>query len=343
MAGVPPNVGELAFSKQSAKGSASSTAGHRLLIAGGEQPHPVLTEAWFEETTGARMGQDRYISETHVEGSPPLHVMQTSMVELFRGVLGTIGSAGGSAPYTHTITVGATLPYYTFWRKTPTPEYEKFVDCKIKSIVLHGESGAPLTITVELLGLTSLRKTAGVYATEAGATTLESSFRFLHYDGAGALLVEGAAVTSIDNFDITIENNSTAEPGDSIGPNDVTEGGLDITVVANQLITSPNLRDRLFYGGTSPADNAVITNTLLELAGSPTGLQFTWTRATSPTEVSLRVAIPRVSVDPFDIEPTTAPSPALRAQITYHALQPAALATPITITCKNGSAAGIYP
>jgi hypothetical protein len=338
-------VGELAFTKQSAKGSASSTAGHRMLIAGGDTPHPILTEAWFEETTGARMGQDRYISETHVEGAPPLHVMPSAMVELFRGCLGSINSAGVGAPYTHTITVAATLPYYTFWRKTPTPEYEKFVDCKIKSIQLHGASGEPLVMTVNLLGLTSLRKTSAVYASEAGGTGLESTYRFLHYDGAGALLVEGAAVTSIDSFDITIENNSTAELGDSIGPNDVTEGGLDITVVANQLITSPNLRDRLFYGGTSPADNAVITNTLLELAGSPTGLQFTWTRvAAAPgPEISLQIAIPRVSVDPFDIEPTTAPSPALRAQITYHALQPAGNATPVTIVAKNGFAAGIYP
>lgn len=340
---VAPNVAEIAFAKQSAAGTPNTTAAHRLLMAGGDQPHPMVTQDWYTETTGQRMLYDRYVSEAHVEGAPQHYVMPASAVELIRGALGAIASVGSGAPYTHTITPAATQPWYTVWRKLSTLVYERFTDCKVKSIVIHGESGRPLTITVNWLGITPQRKTAGVYATEV-AVTAEKSNRFLHYDGAGALMVEGVAVASINSFDITIENNSTAEAGDSLTPNTISEGGLEVTVRASQLFTSAALRDRLYYASSSPADNAAITNTLLELTNTPP-LQFTFTRvAAAPgPEVSMAISVARVSVEPFDVTPTAAPSPALRADVTYHAHMPANDSAPITVVVKNASAAAIYP
>lgn len=341
---VAPNVAEIAFAKQAAVGTAESAADHRLLLAGGDQPHPMLTTEWYEETTGQRMLYDRYVSEAHVEGAPQHYVMPSSMVELIRGALGAISSSGASAPYTHVLTPAATQPWYTVWRKLSTLVYERFTDCKVKSIVIHGESGRPLTITVNWLGITPQFKTSAAYATEV-TVSAEKTNRFLHYDGAGALLVEGVAVASINSFDLTIENNSTAEAGDSLTPNTISEGGLDVTLRASQLFTAASLRNRLYYEGASPSDNAAIANDVLELAGSPTGIQFTWTRvAAAPgPEVSLVVAIPRMSVEPFEVQPTTAPSPALRADVTYHAHQPADDSAAITITAKNASAPAVYP
>lgn len=341
---VAPNVAEISFAKQTAKGSAASADAHRLLLAGGDQPHPMVAEDWYQETTGQRMLYDRYVSAAHVEGAPQFYVMPKYMVEILRGCLGSLSSSGASAPYTHTITPALTQPFYTFWRKLSTLVYEKFVDSKIKSVVIHGESGSPLTFTVTILGITPLYKTSGAYATEVTATK-ELTNRFLHYDGAGALLVEGTAVASINSFDITIENNDTVEPGDSLTPNDISEGGLEVTVRASQLFTAAALRNRLYYASATPSDNAAITNAVLELAGSPAGLQFTFTRvAAAPgPEISLAIAIPRVSVEPFEVQPTTAPSPGLRADITYHAHMPANDSAPITITVKNASAAGVYP
>lgn len=330
---VAPNVAEIAFAKQSAKGTPNTTAAHRLLMAGGDQPHPMVTQDWYQETTGQRMQYDRYVSEAHVEGAPQHYVMPASIGELIRGALGSISSSG-TAPTTHTITPAATLPWYTVWRKLSTLVYERFTDCKVKSIVIHGESGRPLTVTVTWLGITSQRKTSAVYATEV-TVTKEVTNRFLHYDGAGALLVEGVAVASINSFDLTIENNATAEAGDSLAPNDISEGGLDVTLRASQLFTSAALRDRLLYANASPADNAAITTTLLELSSTPP-IQFTWTRvAAGGPEVSLAVALARVSVEPFEVQPTTAPSPALRADITYHVQQPANDSAALTVTLKN--------
>lgn len=339
---VAPNVAELAFAKQTAKGSAAATAAHRLLLAGGTLPHESITNAWFEETTGQRMRYDRYVQEAHIEGEPQYHVMPVSLVELLRGALGTIVTTGIADPYTHTITPALTQPWYTFWAKLSTLVYRKNVDAKIKSIVIHGESGQPLTITVNLLGVSPLALTQATYDTQAGATAKELTFRFRHYDGAGALLVEGVAVASINSFDITIENNSNIEQGDSLTPHDVSEGGLEVTVRASQLFTSADLLNRIGYGAASPADNAAVVNNVLELAGTPSGLQFTWTRQGTP-ERSLRIAIPRVSVNPFFVQPSTSPSPALRADITYMAHQPADDSAAITATVKNGSAAAVYP
>jgi hypothetical protein len=335
---VASNIADLRFAFQSGQGVPAVASAFGLYLAGGDQPRPVRTDDSFAETSATRMRSDRYVSEVHAEGAPQFYVMPKSAGALLYGVLGGKSVVGAADPYTHTIIPAATTPWMTFWRMLGNLIYERFADCKIKSVVIHGESGRPLTITATILGL------APAYKTAAETTAaIEITQRFMHYDGAGALLVEGVAVASIRSFDITIENNSATVPGDSVTPQDVSEGELVITARATQLFRSaaPStvaLRNRLYYGSATPADNAAVANAVLELAGSPAGLQFTFTRvAAAPgPERSLKLAIPRVQVQAFDPAPTTGNDP-LTADITYSGLQPAAGAA-ITATLLNGQA-----
>jgi Phage tail tube protein len=330
---VASNIADVRFGIQAAKGTPLAASTQGLYLAGGTPPRPMRTEEAFAETTSLRMRSDRYVSEVHSEGAPQFYVMPKSIGALIYAALGGKSVTGAGDPWTHTIIPAASTPWLTFWRMIGNLLYGRFSDCKVKTLVIHGESGKPLTVTATIIGMTPVHKTAA-----ETTAPIEVTQRFMHYDGAGALMVEGAAVASIRNFDITIENNSATVPGDSLTPNDVSEGELVVTVRATQLFTAASLYNRLFYGSASPADNAAAINAVLELAGAPAGLQFTFTRvAAAPgPERSLQIAVPRVQAQPFEVTPSTGNEP-LTADITYMALQPAAGAA-ITAILKSGAA-----
>lgn len=329
------NIANVAWALQSGKGSAESTSDFRCYMAGGSQPHSETVKEDFEETTGGRMLSDAYISQVSAAGEPEFFLMPEMAGSLLYGVMGAKAVSGAGDPYTHTFTHATSLPYWTFWRMLANGLFEKFVDCKITGAKIVGESGKPIRIIPRIMGLSPS------FLTSAEATaTIEKTNRFLHYDGSGALLVEGSAVAHIRSFEIDIDNGGALEPGDSLTPYDVSESRLSIVISTEQLVTSFSLWNRLHYGAASPSNADTPTKTPLELAGSPAGLSWTWTRvAASPgPERSLKLAIPRVQVDPFDDQPSTAAEP-LRRSVTYRAYAPTDGSTPMTATLKNGTAA----
>ena len=328
---VAANRADIAFAVQSGKGSVASASKYRTFVTGGRQPGQMRTHAPFEQTTSQRMITDMYVSEAHVDGSPSLFVMPKSIAALLTLVLGSRVTTGSADPYTHTITPAATLLYGTFWRWLADLIFEKSGDCKVVKVVLHGESGKPLTITPTILGLSPAYKTAR--ETTAG---LEQSQYFMHYDGAAALLVEGAAVSHIRSFDLTIDNGGQIVPGDALTPYDIAETNLAVTLATTQLVVDLATWKKLHYGSATPSDAATPNASVLELGGSPAGIDFKWTRvAASPgPERSLEILLPRVQPQPFDVEPQTSPNPLVQT-ITYNVLQPADASPAITAIVKN--------
>lgn len=326
---VAANRADVAFAVQTAKGSVAASSKYRTYLTGGRQPGQIRTVERFEETNELRMTNDAYVAEIRADGAPVLYVMPKMIAALLYAVLGAKSTTGAADPYTHTITPAATLPYLTFWRWIADLIYERSADCKVTQLVIHGESGKPLTVTPTILGLTPVYKTA-----RETTAAIETTQRFMHYDGAGALLAEGAAIASIRSFDLTINNNGQVVPGDSINPNDVAETSLQVLLRTTQLVTDAALWKRVHYGSATPADNAVGNASVLELGGSPS-IDFKWTRvAAAPgPERSIQVQIPRVVAQPFDIEPETGSNPLLQ-DVTYEAFQPAAGAS-ITAIVKN--------
>lgn len=329
MAGVPGNIADLSFALQSAKGTAASVGQWRLWLAGGTLPHAQMVKEDFLETTGGRMLSDSYVSEVHVEGEPELHMMPVSAFPLFYGVLGAKAVSGAGDPYTHTATASTSVPYFTFWQMLGSAKFEKYSDCIITGLKISGEAGKPIKLTPRIMGLTPS------YLTAAEATaTVEKTNRFMHYDGSAALKVEGTAVASIRSFEIDIDNGAEMIPGDSLNPNDVSIGRLSVTCTATMLISDFDLWERLMYASSTPSAADTATKTPLELAGSPAGLSFTWTRVAT-TRIATCL-IPRVQVDPFDDEPNTDGNPLLRT-VTYRAYAPTDGSTPITLTMKNAT------
>ena len=328
---VAANRADIAFAIQSAKGTPATASKYRTFITGGRQPGQIRTQEDFGETTSQRMTSDAYVSEAHVEGSPVIYAMPKMAAALLTAVLGGRTTTGAGDPYTHTIIPATTLPYVTFWRWLADLIFERSADCKVSQLVIHGESGKPLTFAATIQGLSPVYKTS-----QETTAAVEVAQRFMHYDGAAALKVEGAAVAHIRSFDITINNNGQIIPGDSLTPYDIAETNLDVMVRTTQLVTDAALWKRIHYGSATPSDLATPSASVLELAGEPAGIDFLWTRvAAAPgPERSMEILVPRLIALPFDLEPAVGSTP-LTQEVTYKAYQPAAGAS-ITAIVKNG-------
>lgn len=334
---VAANRADVAFAIQTAKGSPVAASTYRTYITGGRQPGQMRTQENFAETNELRMVNDAYVAEVHADGNPTMYVMPKMIAALLTAVLGGRNSTGAADPYTHTLTPASTLPYVTFWRWLADLIYERSADCKVVSLNIHGESGKPLTVTPKILGLTPIYKTS-----RETTVAVEVAQRFMHYDGAGALQVEGVAASTISSFDLDIDNNGQAVPGDSLAPNAIAETELSVRLRTTQLVTDAALWKRLHYASATPADTAVANPAVLELAGSPAGIDFKWTRvAASPgPERSIEIQIPRVLALPFDLNPETGPNP-MKQEVVYQGYQPAAGAS-ITAIVKNSVAGASF-
>jgi len=310
---VASNIADIAFAVQSAKGTGvvAGSSTNRLWMAGGSQVHSETVKENFEETTGLRMLSDAYISQVSAAGAPEFFCMPESIAPLLYGVLGAQAITGASDPYTHTLTPAATLPYFTFWRSLAGGLYEKFIDCVIPHLKIHFESGKPIRVTPTIMGLSPSFLTAA-----ETVIAVEKANRFLHYDGSAALKVEGTAVAALRSGDLDIDNGSQLVPGDSLTPYDVSVGRLGVVLATTVLVPDFTLYNRVHYGTASPSNNAAPTTAPLELAGSPAGIDFKWTRVAASR--TLEVLIPRVQVDAFDDQPDVSGNPMIRS-VTYQA------------------------
>jgi len=213
--------------------------------------------------------------------------------------------------------------------------YERFVDVKISQLVITSESGKPVRVQLTLMGLTPQSIDSATFTTQAMAVALPSGDVLMHYDGAGAFLVEGVAVSSTERVVVTINNNDSRQPGDSLAGNDVTEGMGAHQIETTQRIDDVALYNRFHYGA-NPAVGAGPNPNPLELTG---GIDVLWTLtpAAPGPERSLRIVAPRLQISALEgYEPGTGNDPIKRAT-TYKVYRPAS-GSGMTATVKNGSA-----
>jgi hypothetical protein len=329
----PANIASLRWAKQSGQGTAVADGAYVFgaRLAGGTQVEPARTDNPFNETTGGRMLSDYYASEAHAAGDPQHYLMPLSGTSLLYGCLGAVNTSGSGDPYTHTITAATSRPWWTVRRMLANLIWERFVDCKVDKIVIQGSTGQPLMITASWLGISPQAETAD----DSTVGIIEITNRYLFYDGQAALKFEGSAVASISDFTLTISNNGQAIGGDSFSPIDISEGELTVELQITKLLLAASLRNRLFYNASSPSANTAAVGQVLELAGSPAGVDFTFTRSATRT---LELAVPRLMLAPYSNQPTTNPTDILRDVLTLNALAPADGSSPITCTSKTGRA-----
>lgn len=326
-----PAVAQLAFAVQSAKGTPAASSTERIYLAGGTMPAPrkPLGEDRSVSTTRVALGPIH--SSVRVTGSPQAIVRPESIGALLYAILGAKAVAGASDPWTHTFTLGSSLPYLTFWRHAAGILNERLVDCRLASLTLAGKAGEPLEVGFEVAGGSAAYRTA-----QETTAALETSDAMMFRHGAGALKVEGAAVTSISSFTLTI-SAGVAIVETLAGPVPMLDGPAKIVCQVDQRLVDAALWNRLVYGSATPSNLAAPTLTALELAGSPAGLELTFTEQASP-ERSLRLALPRVAMAPPDgLEPATRYQEG-RQRLTFQAFKPAS-GSPLTATLKNAVSA----
>lgn len=332
---VASNIADIAFGIQSAKGTVVTPSGtntYRCLVQAGWLA-PVRDEAVLEETGTTRLRNQAYTKMVRAGGAPAFWARMEMIGALLYGVLGAKATTGAADPYTHTFTVAATQPWMTFWTGLGTTLFAQFVDCKITSLKLESSAGNPLKVTVDVLGMTPTFETPNPVT----SIVTEVTAPLLHADGKGFLKVEGTAVSAIDNFVLTIATGVAAAQGDGYSPDSINEGMLGITLETGQIIADYALWNRIHFGSATPSDGAAVSTSPLELAGSPAGIDFLFTRAAASPgpERSLEVKAPRLmvqSVSGVEGSPSGAP---LRMGVTYAVLQPAAAASGVTAVLKN--------
>jgi Phage tail tube protein len=337
---IAGNQADLGVALQSAQGVVVAAPQHRVPLVGGAVMGRKDT-ADVAETTAARVISDSFVTQVRGDGAPAFWVRDNAIGLFLYAAMGTKAVAGAGDPFTHTFTLASLLPYLTMWQRVgPVAaggRYEKFVDCKVTQLVLASAAGGRLDCTATIVGITPrFRLAADV------AVAMESGPGYVHGHGVGALKVEGAALSTIEDITVTINNGGGLQQGDSITGYAIAEGLLDISIATTELVEDFALYNRFMYGTAAPADLAVPVATILEGGGAPAGIDFKWTRigAAPGPERSLEILAPRVQIQPAPAEPNTSGDP-LKRNVTYKAVQPAGGVSAISAILKNGLAS--YP
>lgn len=311
------NVADLAFALQAAKGTGAAASQHRTYHTGGGVA-PMRDIADIEETTGGRLRSTAYVQQARAEGSPQMVARPNFLGLLLYAGMGAKAVTGIADPYTHTFTLASSQPWVTVWRMLQNGLFEKFTDCKVVGLHFASEAGGLLQVTADILGLTP-----SYLAAHEATVGVEITNAFIHSDGVGQLQVEGVAVASIESFSLDITGGHQLQQGDSVTGYDISEGMFDITLSTRQLLSDFALWNRLHYGAAAPAAGTTPTRNILELAGTPAGIDFKFERPGTP-ERSVEFQAPRLQVLGIEgVEPNTNGDP-LKQTVNYKVYSPAA-------------------
>lgn len=300
---VAGNVANARFNFQaSGKGTPATASAYGVYLAGGGLVVGMGENAYFEETTGNQMRSDTYAVERHGGGNPEILARPKATAGLLYAVLGADSVTGASDPYTHEITKATSLPWMTWWSHLGGLAYDEISDAKVSQLVISGQSGQPIRLAATVEALRPRHQAA-----EETTVDVETGDAFVYYDGDGALKFEGSAVSDINSFVCTINRNVTRVMGDGLTPVDLTEGLFTIEWQLTMLMSSASLLKRILYGSATPSNDAEVTSDVLELAGSPAGIDFKFTMTAASR--TLQIECPTLTVDPFDVPPNTDGSP----------------------------------
>lgn len=334
---VAGNIHDLGWAIQTTKGTASAASIQRSgIMGGGLNPAPDIADV--EESSGARLRNTAFLTGSHGEGEPVIAARPNIMGILLYGAMGAKAVTGAGDPWTHTFTLAATQPYLTVWRNIgigagAAAAFERYIDTKVTRLQLESQAGGVLAATVGVLGINPQFKTAA----EATAA-IEATEPFLHTDMKGQFLVETVAASGIRHVTINMTTGVTGSAGDDVIFDTLDEGMQEITIVTEQTITDWALWNRFHYGTASPADNAVHTGGVVELAGS--GLDVKWSkrtaaRAVATPERSLQVTATRVQIAAIEGPAVNTDGAPLTRSVTYKIYQPAS-GSGLTAILKNG-------
>lgn len=254
MAGLRGNEAWVLAAKQTAKGAAAAVAAPGPAVAGaykmplsGGNISPVRETDNLSETDASRDQGVAYVTSSGVEGSPEFYLRDASAPFWLHAALGSVASSGSTPNFTHTITPGNALPYITAWRNISSTLYEQFRDCKVGSLTVSADAGAPLTLAAGIQGLQATRLTADPDATNL--VDLQNGPVYNYNDAT--VLLGGGATALVSSFELTIENNVSRQQTDDVVPYDVVEGTREVSLGFDLIFESLDEYNKFHYGGAA--------------------------------------------------------------------------------------------
>jgi hypothetical protein len=263
MAGLRGNTAWLMAQKQTVKGTAatvSATAAYKMPFSGGNIA-PVRETGSLAETDSTRDRGVSYVASSGVEGSPEFYVRDASIGFWLFAALGVDAPTGTMPNYTHVITPNNSLPYITVWRNIADTLYEQYRDCKVSTLTISAEAGAPLTCSAGIQGLQATRLTTDPSASPAIAI---QSGAVYNYNNATVTLA-GGATALVRSFELTIENNVSRQQTDDVVPYDVVEGVREVSLGFDLIFEDLTEYNKFHYGGAAGTtiSSSIYTTTAL--------------------------------------------------------------------------------
>ncbi|GAA2141601.1 hypothetical protein GCM10009760_25940 [Kitasatospora kazusensis] len=216
---------QLGLAKQAAKGAAAPSPTFTVGLASGKSLNVEIEETALNTTWSDRIEQgfDRVQAVPSVDGE--LIATPKTLGLLLLAALGSDTVTGTSAPYTHTFTPAASLPYLTAFARTIT-EFESVQDCKLDGLELIWDKSGAVKAKIKFVGCSvvflATAWTVGVTGEQVSAGVFKGSGGTFSVLGQNARVVSG---------NVKIENK--VEPlvaSYSTTPDDVFESALAVTV-----------------------------------------------------------------------------------------------------------------
>lgn len=293
MAGLSGKSAWFGIAKQTVKGTAITTPAYKSAFSGGTMGPRHETDR-LAETDAARDQGAAFNTSAGVEGSPELYARLNTIGAYLYGVMGTDVVTGTTPNYTHTITPGATLPWWTMWRNVGGAAglFERYTDCMISSMSIAAEAGQPLTATLGVQGITPERLTTD----PAGAVPLDAAV--VPSFNQATITLGGTATALIRSFEFGIDNNITPQQTDDFLPYDLGLGQREISLGFDMYFADVSEYSKFHYGGaagTQISQNIFVTSA---------NLLFT-----IDANNSLTLDFPSLAYEEFPVEPNTGGDP----------------------------------
>jgi hypothetical protein len=256
MPSTPGNALTLAIGKQVAKGTPQATPTFKMRYTGGFGPDPVQSRIVLAETDATRQQGDPIIVGHSVAGGAEHYVRPDEFGLLAYLCLGVLGTTGGGADKTHTISClgSGVSPYATLFKAQNVTAYvDRYVDCLINSITVSGGAEQPLQVAVDWLGLG--------YTTGTTDPVLApvSTAPMVYPEVTVTKAASTAAV--VQSFSLTFTQNRSLVLGDTgLVAADVAPGMFAVTGSLSILFESDAERRLYLTGsgvGTTPATSVV--------------------------------------------------------------------------------------
>lgn len=221
MAGLASNVGWVQWGKQSVKGTAVVPS-FRSNFASNDRIAPRAEFASFPETDASRDAPDSQKMSGGTEGSFQVGARDSIMHSILEAAQGTKVTSG-STNFTHTITNGTALAYWTVEEMIADLLWERFTDSVANELTINVEAGGFMTAALSWMGRTPTRLTSA-----PTAATLATDALYTFNDAT--VSIGGAATALVRSMNLTLTNNLQVQQTDEFVPYDIHAGQREVTI-----------------------------------------------------------------------------------------------------------------